>query len=231
MRREPRLPPLLTLVPVPPGGSVLERAAIGAGEGTLGAGDFLVRWNDAIAIALVLEPDVSRETCYSMFPLAEVAIGEALAAIAPPETQVQQTWMGELVVNGAIVGAVEGIIENAQESSWLVVGCRINHAPTQRANPGDDPTRSTLADELGPLDPVDLVEAIARHWTAWLHRWETEGWSRVAREWANRAVPEQTVEHEYGADRLLGTDDGGNAIVQTERGPITVPLASRWRPM
>ena len=222
---------MMTHVPAPKGGAVLDCAAREAAGNRAGAGDMFTRIDERIEMALVLEPDVSRETAYQMLPVAQVAAGEAIAALAPPETEVTHRWGGALVVNGADVGTVRGrCAANDRNGSpeWLAVGIRLDCAPRER-DPGRDPGRSTLVDELGPLDATEIVEAIARHWMAWLHDWESAGWPGVARAWDGRAVPGQGVRLPGGGDgALLGLDEGGNAIVRGADGATLAPLASLW---
>ena len=225
-----RLPPMMTHVPAPKGGAVLDRAAREAAGNRAGAGDMFTRIDSRIAMALVLEPDVSRETSHQMLLVAQVAAGEAIAALAPPETEVTHRWDGALVVNGATVGSVGGRCAANDRGSpeWLAVGVRLDCEPRER-DPGHDPGRSALVDELGPLDATEIAEAIARHWMAWLHDWESAGWPAVARAWDGRAMPGQSIALPGGRDgALLGLDEGGSALVRGANGTVVVPLASLW---
>ena len=198
----------------------------------VGAGDLAIRFSDRVHLALVLEPDVSRETSQLMFLLAQAAATEALAAIAPPETDIVHRWTGEVVVNGAIVGSVSGhIAPPAAEDDipdWLVLGVRLELRPKRGAEPGHQPDRSSLVEEWGDIDTVDLVEAIARHWMGWLHRWEADGWARAAKEWNMRRAPNQRIAHGHGFGTLVGTDEIGNALIDVEGTIQSVPLATRW---
>ena len=165
-----------------------------------------------------------------MLPLAQVAVGEALAALAPPETDVAHRWDGAILINGAVVGTVRGRMPPGTDGdvpAWLAIGVRLA-LPPDGVDPGRHPDRSTLTDELGPLEANDLIEAVARHWTMWLYRWETEGWASVAREWDGRSAPDQRIPTDAGDAMLLGLDEGGNAVVSSAHGARIVPLSLRW---
>lgn len=190
------------------------------------------RWS----LALVLEPEVGATRSAAMLPLAQVALVEALAGLAPAGTEVRARWTGEIVVNGAGCGAVSGIMADAATDGvpdWLVLALAV--PLTARGDPGDSPDRTALRDEVGPVDPVELTEAVARHALAWLHRWEADGLVALARAWMQVAADVGApIEARGGAvrGRFLGLDDEGGALVATEggtgTGTVALPLLDLW---
>ena len=49
--------------------------------------------------------------------------------------------------------------------------------------------RTTLAEEgCGDIQTVDLLEAFARHFLAWIHRWQEDGVGPVQQAWLARAT-------------------------------------------
>ena len=221
---------MMTAVPAPPGGTVLERAARGAREGRHRAGALLHRaTGERLALALVLEPEVPREACASMLLVAQIAASEALALVGPPETETAHRWGGELLVNGAHCGMVEGALPAANEADappdWLAVAVTLARAA--RDDPGLEADTTSLDEELGAHEPDALIETIARHWMLWLHRWDTEGFAPVAREWEKRSA-DRAATHAGGA--YLGLSDVGDLLLAGEGGAaVAASLLDRWR--
>lgn len=225
---------MMTGVPAPPGGTVLERAARGAAEGRHRAGALLHRVTDRrIALALVMEPEVPRERCAAMLLVAQLAASEALAALGPPETESAHRWSGELLVNGAGCGRVEGTMpsevrgEGGGESppDWLAVSVTLLRALDD--DPGLDPDRTSVNEELGVVDPEALIETVARHWMLWLHRWDTEGMAPVARAWEKRSADRMAP---LAGGAYLGLSEAGDLLLAGEGGATaTASLLGQWR--
>ena len=208
---------------------MVELAARDAVRNRIGAGTFRHRADgDALAFALVLEPEVDGDRPFEMRPLAQVAIGEGLAAVAPPETELRHDWQGRIWVNGAVCGALECVAdETASPPAWLVIGARL--ALAGRGEPGRHADRSTLEDEMGAFDPLAAIEAVARSLVGWLYRWETEGFAPVAREWTARRLPGDTVEVEGVAHRFLGLADHGDLLTEDVDGRrVITPVRTLW---
>ena len=227
----PILPPLLEAREAPAGGTLIERAAAMAASGEAGAGTLLYRHGaDRWSVALVLEPEVGERAAAAMLPLAQVVLIEALAGLAPAGTEVAARWTGAVLVNGATCGGASGIMAPGSEPAWLVAS--LGMPLIGRGDPGHHPDRTALHDEIGPLDPVALTEAVARHWLLWLNRWEVDGLPPLARAWTQVAADmEGTVElrrDDPVRGRFLGLDDEGGALVATDDGTVAVPLIELW---
>lgn len=177
----------------------MARAAAESGEGE--AGDFF--WSqrlDRIELALVLEPESPFGESLTMLPLAMVAFGDALGAVAPPVVAVHFRWPDRVEVNGGFVGgfriATSEVSGEAEIPDWLVVGFSIavqmdlsDDAPGRRIN------ETTLYDEgCGELTVDDLAESFGRHFLTWINRWQDEGFEPVRLAWLARLKQEKDSE-------------------------------------
>lgn len=227
------LPPLLDAVAAPRGGTVLQRAIEGAASHRFEAGTFLHRIGpERVSFALVMEPEVEASRAAAMLMLAQVAIADAVAAIAPPETTLALRWSGDVLLNGAVAATLDGAMAACRDDEvpdWLAVGAIMRLADEREG--GTDPGRTTLRAELGhAAEPTALLEAIARHWMLWLHRWESEGLAPIARQWSSRAVDAgQEVEAGGSHGRFAGLDDDGGAVLTAEGDAHVLPALSLWR--
>ena len=227
--RAPLVPPLLAARPAPAGGTVLERAAALAGRGDAEAGALLYRHApDRWALAMVLEPEVGPAAAAAMLPLAQLALAEALGEIAPSGTDVALRWTGEVLVNRGVCGRADGIMAAGNEPAWLAVGPLLRLALA--GEPGHDPGRTALVEEIGPVDPVALTEATARCWLRWLHRWEADGFAPLARAWLEMAADRgERIEAPGASGTFVGLDDEGGALIAGESETVALPLLSLWR--
>ena len=82
--------------------------------------------------------------------------------------------------------------------------------PWGEGEPGDDVHRTTLADEgCGEVGTVDLLEAFARHFLAWINRWQDDGVGPVVQAWMSRATGlGKPIEIEVGDHMRQGTFAG-----------------------
>lgn len=226
----PDFPPLLSARRIVPGSRVFEAATTGAADGSLRAGDVL--WDDdptRVALAIVLEPDVSLGHAAQMLPLAMVAVGDCVGALAPPQVGVTFRWLRTIAVNGASVGNVRVASptgDAACEPDWLVVAIDLRMRPAPDADePGSAPDRTTLADEgCENLTNFDLMGSFARHFLTWLNIWQDEGFGPVRRNWLERAEVDRGSDTENNFAAIDGMDEGGNLLVRSETGQ-TVTLA------
>lgn len=224
----PLVPPLMEARPAPAGGPVLLRAAEAAAAGAADAGTLFYRHlPDRWALALVLEPEVGSSAAAAMLPLAQLAVGEALGELAPSGTDVALRWTGEVLVNRGVCGRVEGVMANGEAPAWLAVGPALRLG--LQGEPGHDPQRTALTEEIGPVDPVALTEATARCWLRWLHRWDADGFAPVARAWLEMATDRgQRIEAPGASGTFVGLDDEGGALIAADGGTLALPLPSLW---
>lgn len=211
----PDFPPLLTGHQV--AADPLSAALAGLADGRLGAGDLC--WADAAGaaeLALVLEPEVARDTALQMVPLMAVAACDALAHSGPPNIAIGLRWPATFLANGAEVGALsvtlpEGTAADAVPD-WMVLSVRmaLDLPEVLRAAPGKAKEITALHEEgAGDVTAPELVGAISRHFLAWLDGWQHEGFGPVAVALFGRLGPGAMV----GDAALTGIDEGGAAVL------------------
>lgn len=232
---EPIFPPLLAGMPVKAPDQPFARACAEADAGRAGAGDvFWARATNRLDVAIVLEPDVCLQQAMQMQFAAMVAFGDALGAVAPPEVGVYYRWPGDILVNGARVGAVRvALPQDAREGAvprWLVVGIivTIRH-DVAVTDPGLDSENTTLEEEgCGEITRTELVDSFCRHFLLWVHIWEEEGFRQISEAWVERARKLGDGASTCGVSgKLLGLDESGNLLVKPENGAaVSVPILS-----
>jgi BirA family biotin operon repressor/biotin-[acetyl-CoA-carboxylase] ligase len=220
----PDFPPLLSARRIVPGTHVFDAAVAGAAEGSLRAGDAL--WDGdptRVAVAIVLEPEVTLRRAVQMLPLAIVAAGDCIGALAPPQVGVMFRWPQTIAVNGAAVGHVRVASPSAdadREPDWLVVAIDLRMRPAPDADePGRAPDRTTLADEgCEDLTNLDLMGSFARHFLTWLNIWQDDGYGPVRYNWLERAEVDGGNDEIGGVTTISGMDEAGNLLVRNAAG-------------
>lgn len=227
----PDFPPLLR-------GEVSEgnpfRAAVGRARA--GADPGLVLWShpsNAVCAALVLAPEDPLERAAGVLLAAPLALGDALAMLAPPDTAVQYRWPGDVLVNGgrcACCRAAAGTADPLVVPDWLVVGVEVALSLPADAEGGERPDETCLlAEGFGALRPEALIEGWARHMVLWINRWTGDGMAPLLAAWRARA--DGLGEALPGGGVFAGLDRNGGMLVQGAAGTTLRPLAEtleRW---
>lgn len=210
--------------------SALMAACKGAKDHELGAGD--VVWSRAIPrvdMAIVLEPECSLASALQMVPLALVATGDCLGALAPPQVSVLFRWPSEILVNGGLVGHIDARwpegTSGLEIPDWLIIGFVANLMYDAGAlEPGMTPEQTVLAEEgCRELTRSDLVASYSRHFLTWLNIWNDDGFRPVHDAWLLRAAGrEEPLELTTPAGQVTGTvlglDEEGNLLLQPDVG-------------
>ncbi|WP_422002485.1 DUF4444 domain-containing protein [Roseovarius mucosus] len=140
--------------------------------------------------AIVLAPEVPLAEAMVMLPTCGVGFQNAFGALAPPEVAVHLEWSGGLRLNGASCGRLRvaaGGTDPDVEPDWLVIGLDLPLMQIAE-RPGDQPDQTSLYDEgCAELDPVELLEAWARHSLVWINTWEDAGPRALHAEWRGLA--------------------------------------------
>ncbi|MDP2621557.1 MAG: biotin/lipoate--protein ligase family protein [Hyphomicrobiales bacterium] len=227
---EPTFPPLLTGHAVKRPARPFAEAVEAARAGRFGAGD--VAWSRNVSrleCAIVLEPEVRRERAMEMLYVAMVAFGDAFGAVAPPEVALTYRWPQTILVNGAIVGDMPIAMAAGTGAdgapAWLVIGAEIAlRDVSRRREPGHDPGTTTLFDEgCGEVTRTSLIESFCRHFLAWVHTWEHDGFAPAHRVWLGRAHDrDRAVTIDCAGNTMSGTfvglDECGNLLLRTAAG-------------
>lgn len=230
---DPTFPPLLTGHDVSGKDRPFVVACMRAAAGEIGAGDVVWSRNtQRLELAIVLEPEVAFERAVEMLPVAMVAAGDSIGALAPPQVGLTFTWPNILRLNGARAGEVHVAVagDPAPEAvpRWMVVGfeLRLVRQPSD-PEPGEVPDITWLAEEGGgSLTRTDLIESYCRHFLTWVHDWEEEGFRAVHESWLYRAAERRSRIEAAGPDgtpvagSFLGLDERGNLLLKDDSGVV-----------
>jgi hypothetical protein len=207
--RSLELPPPFRLVALREVGDAFAHACAHAGE--LGAGTlvFVGRF-DIAEFAVVLEPDEPLAAARLAFYAGMVALGDALAACAPPEKPITIEWPDAIRVDCGLVGggrlAWPDACGEAAVPEWLVFGAMIRTVLVRGAEAGLLPLATALAEEgFHDASADSLSEGFTRHLMAAIARWQESGFAPVARQYLARLVPDK-------ACRNLG--DNGDLLIR-----------------
>jgi biotin-(acetyl-CoA carboxylase) ligase len=207
------LPPPFRLVALREAGDASVHASEHAGE--LGAGTlvFVGRF-DLAEFAVVLEPDEPLADARRVFYAGMVALADALAAFAPPETPIAIEWPDAVTIDGGLVGGGRLLWpEQASEGAapeWLVFGAAIRIVSMSRDGEGLHPLSTALADEgFGDIGAERLVESFARHLMLALDRWQEAAGAAVIADYLAKLRPERDVRYALDANGDLLIERAG----------------------
>lgn len=180
--------------------------------------------------ALVMAPEVPLAEAMVMLPTCGIGFQNALGALAPPEVAVHLEWAGGLRLNGASCGQLRVAASDSDpqaEPDWLVVGLDLPVMQiTER--PGDQPDQTSLFDEgCAELDPVQLLEAWARHTLVWINTWEEDGPRALHAEWRGLAwgLGEEVMQNGL-TGTFLGVDDRFGMLLRVGEATHLIPLST-----
>ena len=166
---------------------------------------------DLAEFALVLEPEEPLALARRAFYAGMVALAEALAAHAQPETAIAIDWPDAVAVNQGVVGGgrlawPQGIKED-ETPPWLVFGGMVRTVSMTGVEPGLNPLVTALEEE-GFTDVLSghLVESFARHFMLAVDAWKESGFSAVAKTYLARLPAEQGLRRDI--------DDNGDLLVR-----------------
>jgi Biotin/lipoate A/B protein ligase family len=211
------LPPPFRLITLREAGDAFVHAC--AIAGAEGAGTLVhVGRFDLAELAVVLEPDAPLRTARRALYTGLCALGDALAALAPPEKPISFDWPDAVRVDGGLVGGARlAWPRDADENEppdWLVLGAMVRiAAAAPDGEPGLAPFATTLAEEgFGELDSGRLTEGFARHLMANVDAEREHGFGETARRYLARVPP--------AAGRSLEIDAQGDLLVRIKGGAI-----------
>lgn len=223
------LPPLFRAVTLREGADAFAYACRRADE--LGAGT--LAHVDAFGyaeFAVVLEPEEPLADSRRVLYAGMVALGDALAALAPPEKPIVIGWPDALYVDGGLVGGGRlGWPAEAAEDAvprWLVFGAMIRLSFPAGIEPGQHPGATALAEEgFVGSSSARLVEVFARHFMVTMNAWQEDGFGVVAKSYLAELEPEPGL-------RYALADSGDLLLQRTEqverRSLITALMQPSW---
>jgi hypothetical protein len=203
------LPPAFRLVTLREVGDAFAHARTHAAE--LGAGTlvFVGRF-DLAEFAVVLEPDEPLRGARCAFYAGMAAMGDALAALAPPEKPIAFAWPDAIHIDRGLVGGGQLAWPDGPEADpppWLVFGGMVRTVSLAEGDPGLRPLSAALEEEgFDDLGSGRLVESFARHLMVQIDAWQEFGFSEVAKNYLSRLEPEQGVRRDL--------DEAGDLMVR-----------------
>jgi biotin-(acetyl-CoA carboxylase) ligase len=166
---------------------------------------------DLVEFALVLEPEEPLRSARRALYAGMVALVDALAAVAEPETAIDIAWPDAILVNGGLVGGgrlawPQGASED-EVPPWLVFGAMIRTASMVNTDPGLNPSVTAL-DEEGFTNVMShqVVESFARHFMVAIDAWQESGFGAVAKRYVERLPREKGLRRDF--------DDNGDLLVR-----------------
>lgn len=235
---EPLLPPAYRLTPLAQHTGPFASALASADTSEDGAFFWSGR-ADRLDCAILLHPDLPAARAGLLAYVAMVGLGDAIGALAPPVVSVEFGWPDRLLVNGALAGGIRvataDVADDKSVPPWQLLGVTVAILGDPKdASPGLRPDTTTLHDE-GAVDivSVSLAESFSRHFLAWVHRWQEDGFAPICDSWLNRAAGyRQTVDWRLDtltvSGRFTGLDEDGGLLLATDDGSSgfrTIPLA------
>lgn len=191
--------------------------------------------DDRMVSAVVLVPEEPLERALPVFHVAVVGLGDALGALVPAGVDVAFAWPGKVLANTAAVGEV-GLDAPAgaamgEVPPWLVVSAEVAIARIA----GDDPEAldlsvTSLEDEACfGVGSRDVLAAFARHFLAWVNRWQDDGFEPVRASLLHRTADHgKEITVEVGGEQMTGThaglDDSGGLILESKGRRRVIPL-------
>ena len=178
------LPPPFRPVALREVGDAFGHACANAAE--LGAGTlvFVGRF-DLVEFAVVLEPEEPLASARRAFYAGMVALGDALAALAPPEKPIAIEWPDTIRVDGGLVGGSQLAWPDDRRTrcpDWLVFGAMIRTVSMTGEESGLRPLATALEEEgFGDAGAERLIEGFARHLMVAMDLWQESGFDAVGR--------------------------------------------------
>ncbi len=192
----PRLPPVYQLHSTPglnPIEIAVKAAAAGGDEGSL-------YWDSGCAdlrLALILHPDTPLAEALPLLTVASVGVGDALAALTPPQLPLAFAWPNRVLLNGGTVARLTITADAGPTPAWLVLAINVDMAANWDDDaPGARADVTNLAEEgADDIGQVELLEAICRHLLSWMARWQSEeGLTPILASWRARSLdPDQPL--------------------------------------
>jgi biotin-(acetyl-CoA carboxylase) ligase len=230
------LPPLYEARALPASADPLAVAVQTARRSDATGSLFYAERPDRVEMALVLGPEGTLlQSLPVLYPLT-MALGDALGSTLPPQIGVQFGWPDRILMNGALAGALRLLSPTDDLKAvpdWLLAGFTLDVMgdPTD-PEPGRNPDRTSLFEEGAvEVNPGMILEAFARHFLAWLNRWEEEGLAPLETPWLARAIGfglEATFAGQNG--RVTGKVEAisreGNLVLDSGKRKIVLPISN-----
>lgn len=146
--------------------------------------------------AVVLEPEMPLHEARKAVLVGMVALGDAVAAHAPPEHDVRFDWPTGLTLDAGRLGGMRlsvpsGVQEDAPPD-WMVLGVELIADRDHLAQAGARPGSVSLKEE-DFSDPLAVVESFAAYLMLNFDRWTHSGFAAVAEHYVGRLTEKATL--------------------------------------
>jgi BirA family transcriptional regulator, biotin operon repressor / biotin---[acetyl-CoA-carboxylase] ligase len=165
-------------------------AVVWALEQTAGRGRRTREWvspRGNLYASLVLRPACPPDRAAQLGFVAALAVGDALAALAPGLREPALKWPNDVLVGDRKIAGLllESEIGENGNLAFLIVGVGINlvSAPAD----AEFPATSIAGEGHHPPEPAAMLEAFASHFDSWARCWRAEGFTPVRVAWRKRA--------------------------------------------
>lgn len=157
-----------------------------AGRGRLGHGWVSPPGN--LYVSLVLRPDCPPRRAAHLGFAAALAVGDALAALAPRLQTLLYKWPNDVLVNGRKIAGIllESEMAEPDELAFLIVGVGVNLASSPSLT--EYPATSLREEGFGEIPLSVLLAEFCRHFYSWKKRWGEEGFAPVRTAWLARVA-------------------------------------------
>jgi BirA family biotin operon repressor/biotin-[acetyl-CoA-carboxylase] ligase len=138
--------------------------------------------------SLILRPACPPEEAAQLGFIAALAIGDALAGIAPAGAAVALKWPNDVLLEGRKVAGIllESEIGAERKPAFIVVGAGVNLVSSPSET--EFPATFLLAESGVRVAPEIMLEAYAGAFAVWLRIWREEGFAPVRAAWRARAI-------------------------------------------
>ena len=238
MRQAPELPYVYELVVRDAVDSAMDEARrlarAGAGEGTLVWAQEQTSAHDSsgrpqpsprgnLYACLILQPEYPPVISMQLSYVAVVSLGQALANLALPMTDLRYVWPNAVQLSGSNAGAImlEFVPRHAENFPALLVDVKVNVKSHSAVD--DIGSTSLEAEGLDGVSAVEVLEGFARYFVSWINRWADAGFDPVQKTWMQRMeglgeIREMRLKEKTLTGKLVELDGRGALIVESADG-------------
>jgi BirA family biotin operon repressor/biotin-[acetyl-CoA-carboxylase] ligase len=196
-----------------------------AEEQTEGRGRYGRRWTSPpgnLHASVLLRQDRPLAEIAQLSLVAGLALVDALAAHAPGLLDARLKWPNDLLIGGAKVAGI--LLESGgpdPRRPWVIVGSGVNVASAPVDTPY--PATSLLREGFAGLAPLDLLASYLQALSAWLDRWQDQGFAGIRTAWRARAfglggMIRLRLEREEVYGRFVDLGAGGALLIEEADG-------------
>jgi len=139
----------------------------------------------------VLAPDRALDDSGVVLHLGTLALFDAIAVLAPPQTPMHIIPPDGLAVDGgrvATIRATQAVVRPGDVPEWAVLSIDLA-AGVSSSDPGDRPDQTSLLEEgFGEVTSAEVLTHVSRHLLSWVDVWLQDGDAALAQAVALRST-------------------------------------------